>query len=415
MTKHYKRWIAKIYRILNSDYCPVMLPYFKFKEGQENIDYIHQLALSVHARSKKTIILFTFLWPIIAMIKTSLSVYRYSSFVQKQYHVSYQRQWKQIFYLAIRQNITPTSYYEFRLWNELNYNKANLYIQHHEITVILPWLNKNKDTSQFKDKATFYHNCLSYRLPTIPIIAGFKKGNQVEWFCDGEEFPPQDIFIKNSELWGGIGGEKWKYCSDGEFWERNGKQLNHADLVKYCLLSSTKRSVIVQPLLKNHPKIEPFTNGSVCTLRIVTYKLPQQSPMMLIATLRMPVGNGEVDNFAHGGIASAVSATGILSPAVEKKENFRIFSHHPDTQHPLEGEVLPFWEDMLNLALLAHECFSLPHFIGWDIAVTSDGPILIEGNTTWAVEVLQMPHNQPLGETAFVDIFSTAVKIENMS
>ncbi len=415
MTKSYKRWRTKIYRILNSDYSPVMLPYFKFKDGQGNIDYIHQLALSVHARSKKTIILFTFLWSIIAMIKTSLSVYKYGSFVKKEYDISYLKQWTQIFYLAIRQNITPTSYYEFRLWNDSNRQKVNLYIQDHEIVVILPWLNKNKDISQFKDKTIFYYNCLNYGLPTIPIMASFKKGNQVKWFCDGEEFPPQDIFIKNSELWGGIGGEKWKYCANGKFWERNGKQLNHANLVKYCLFSSTKMPVIAQPLLKNHPKIEPFTNGSICTLRIVTYKLPQQSPMMLITALRMPVGNGEVDNFAHGGIASGVSATGILSAAVEKKENFRIFSNHPDTQHPLEGETFPFWEDALNLALLAHKCFDLYYFIGWDIAVTPDGPLLVEGNTTWAVEVLQMPNAQPLGETHFVDIFSTAAKIENMS
>jgi hypothetical protein len=403
-------WISKLERVLTLDYSPVILPWFKFQNGKETIDYIHRLALIIDKPSQpRKIIFFTVFWPIMAFVQATLSVHKYGSFIREQYSISYFVQWQQIIYLAITHNISSKSYYKFRLWNELNRKKVNLYIQHREIVVLLPWLNKSSDTKRFKDKTIFYEICLAHKIPTASIIAAFSKDNDIKWFCDKQEIPAQNIFIKNSELGEGIGAEKWKYCAEGEYWKRHGEKLNQTDFIKYFRLRSRKMSLIVQPCLQNHSKIEGFSNGSLCTLRIVTYRLPDQKPMPLISSWRMPVGNGEADNFAYGGIAAGVSVTGTLGLAVGKNFQQGTFSHHPDTQSPIEGEQLPFWEDMVNLALLAHERFENPCFIGWDIALTTEGPILIEGNTTWCVELLQMPHDKPLGETAFVDIFSTAV------
>ena len=412
------RWISSINSLLILDYSPIILPWFKFKDGKESIDYIHRLALRIKTNklnlsSKKTA-LFIIARPIAVFVQAFLSVYRYGRIIGKQHYINYFKQWQQIIYLAILHNITPESYYKFRLWNDINRKKAALYIQHHEIVVLLPWLNKNSDVNRFKDKTIFYETCVAYGIPTAPIIAAFSKSNGVKWFCDNEIFPARDLFIKNSELWRGIGAEKWKYIADGEYWERKDKKLNQRDLLQYCCLRSKEIPLIVQPFLENHPKIECFSNGSLCTLRIVTCRLPAQKPMLLIASFRMPVGNAEVDSFVAGGIAAGVSATGTLglavSFAVSQNLNQGNFTHHPNTQSRIEGEQLPFWQDMLNLALLAHECFSDPFFIAWDIALTAEGAILVEGNTTWGVEVLQIPHNKPLGETPFLDIFNTVSK-----
>jgi hypothetical protein len=43
--------------------------------------------------------------------------------------------------------------------------------------------------------------------------------------------------------------------------------------------------------------------------------------------------------------------------------------------------------------------------IGWDIAITPIGPVLIEGNYNWDVVLAQQAGSRPLGGTAFPDRF----------
>ena len=37
--------------------------------------------------------------------------------------------------------------------------------------------------------------------------------------------------------------------------------------------------------------------------------------------------------------------------------------------------------------------------IGWDIAITADGPVIVEGNSEWGTNVVQMSHQLPLDAT----------------
>jgi len=60
-----------------------------------------------------------------------------------------------------------------------------------------------------------------------------------------------------------------------------------------------------------------------------------------------------------------------------------VITDHPDTSLPLKGFRLPFWDEAMTLARRATALFVPLRTIGWDVAITAEGPVLIEGNARW--------------------------------
>ena len=69
--------------------------------------------------------------------------------------------------------------------------------------------------------------------------------------------------------------------------------------------------------------------------------------------------------------------------------------------------ILPDWDAALRHVKAAHNaCFNFV-FVGWDVAFTPDGPMILEGNTNWSPGTYQTLSGKPLGLTKFADILAT--------
>ena len=115
----------------------------------------------------------------------------------------------------------------------------------------------------------------------------------------------------------------------------------------------------------------------------------------------MATGDKVADNFDFGGIASPVSLDeGVLGPGalmhVDLAEPIR---QHPDAGASIAGRSLPPWAAVKALALAAHAAFPTMASVGWDIAITDAGPILVEGNAVWGVDLPQLAHRMQLGDS----------------
>ena len=89
--------------------------------------------------------------------------------------------------------------------------------------------------------------------------------------------------------------------------------------------------------------------------------------------------------------------------------NGRRVERHPDTGSRCTGITLPFWHESIELVRRAHAvAFPRFLFLGWDIALTRDGPILLETNSGWGAIFHQMLDG-PLGHTAFSRVVSQYV------
>ena len=175
------------------------------------------------------------------------------------------------------------------------------------------------------------------------------------------------LFIKKAVGWGGD--------------EARIEVADSAEAVDRAWESLSDRFV-VEPCLENCDKIKALHPGSLNTIKIVILQI-HQKPEVQTAIFRM--GNQtEVDNVHSGGIAAGVDIiTGtVITPARDK--HFKSYCYHPYTGEKIIGFEIPFWDDVVALALKASERTPQLKYVSWDIAVTKNGPVLIEGN--WDAE-----------------------------
>ncbi|MBW2713094.1 MAG: hypothetical protein JRC77_05020, partial [Deltaproteobacteria bacterium] len=112
---------------------------------------------------------------------------------------------------------------------------------------------------------------------------------------------------------------------------------------------------------------------------------------------RMPVGDGWVDNQSAGGVSSVVDlASGSLGAANSSKVWWGPLRTNPVTGKEIVGFTLPLWQEALALGCRAHDTLSEFAFIGWDIALLAEGPLLIEANSLW-----DTPAPYQVGQTLF--------------
>jgi hypothetical protein len=138
---------------------------------------------------------------------------------------------------------------------------------------------------------------------------------------------------------------------------------------------------LIQNFVENHKELKKFTPYT-CTVR--TYNIIRgeeiHSPFMLI---KIPTANNIADNFwRKGNIVAAINIkTGVIERAVQKNGPLLAEIHeHPDTGKILVGFKIPFWNDILETnRKTAMVCKDL-RYQALDIAITDEGPIVIEVN-----------------------------------
>ena len=59
-----------------------------------------------------------------------------------------------------------------------------------------------------------------------------------------------------------------------------------------------------------------------------------------------------------------------------------LYPSHPDHGAPVEGRELPFWDEAKSLAESCLTAFPNLEFAGMDIAVSGNGPVVVEINAS---------------------------------
>jgi hypothetical protein len=271
-----------------------------------------------------------------------------------------------------------------------------------------------QDYPRIRNKEMFTRLCAEHALPVVPILAEFVDGNML---AQAPIRPGVDLFSKPADLMLGVGTALWRWQDSGHYADASGSEFELQDIFAALSRKSAARTdgspsgrIILQERVTNHPAmVGQLTIGGLATIRIVTCRTSSGAIDFLPPVIRMPVGDAIADNIAQGGLAAPIDASGrIAGPAIRKDKRYgvSIFTNHPTTGVKLRGFQLPDWPQVYDLARRAHLTFPALHFIGWDIALTADGPVLVEGNAWWDVDLTVLPHAITLADTQFIPYYN---------
>lgn len=155
-------------------------------------------------------------------------------------------------------------------------------------------------------------------------------------------------------------------------------------------ISNLAGDVLVQTRVIQHQEMQKLYPHSINTLRIVTI-VKNGNAKYFSSVLRIGANGQIVDNWAVGGIAVCINTDGSLSNYGFMKPPFgKRMTCHPDTNVQFGTFVVPYFQEAVSLCEKLHEKLCNIWAIGWDVAITPNGPLFIEGNDNWEISLLQL-------------------------
>lgn len=129
-----------------------------------------------------------------------------------------------------------------------------------------------------------------------------------------------------------------------------------------------------EPLARLHP-------GSVNTIRCATF-MTDAGPEILFTFIRIGQGNSVVDNGGAGGLIASIDIESGIVETPGRMENGRSVLFHPDSGCQILGMQIPRWDELLAFGRKLAALIPEQKFISWDLALTDEGWVIVEGNCT---------------------------------
>jgi hypothetical protein len=301
----------------------------------------------------------------------------------------------------------PRPYSLFRLWSKTTSTWSD-YLDDSPLKPLMRSLSSANDREVIVDKILFYKECTRHNLSTVPIVGIFRQSPINDQSLDLPEIKdprhlqaildahPDGLFCKPHDGTHGIGAFVIARHTWG--WRFPGGVGDTQRLFKYCSESAVGGVLLVQPRLMNAASLRPLmAEGGFGTVRAVTY-MDDGKPRLLAACLRLIAEGNAADNFGHGSTGNFIApieplSGRLLALRVSRSKTWPLIydtDRHPVSSISIVGFEIPYWNDCIDLVLRSQKAFNQLHSIGWDVGITKNGPILVEGNAQYDFDLLQV-------------------------
>ena len=313
-------------------------------------------------------------------------------------------QWR----MAFEDGIDPTIYYLEELYKPGLLAKVDQYFLRREVKGdLLGQLHRLQPPASDRrinlgDKMQLFAWCeragLSHAAPVMLIEDG-----QPVWQAPNLLDLDQDLFVKPRVGRGATGVSLYRRTAAFQYVDGSGRKLRLGEIVSDVIRRSGTRPMMVLPRLRNHPAIADMATESLITVRAVTCLNEELQPELVVAYLRV-LAKLEPDWPTKKPISEYAAAvdleTGRLDAMTGDKPECLSQWHerHPVTGVTVVGRAVPGWDQVVALVERAHRVVSDRVLVGWDVAITPEGPVLLEGNSYPDVHYPQRIHRMPYGE-----------------
>jgi hypothetical protein len=245
-------------------------------------------------------------------------------------------------------------------------------------------------SSLVNDKYLFHCMCRQHHLPVPNLYGLIRQGTFVT--ADVDWSTMQRVDDKQAVL-KPVRGKQGKGIHFADL-----KDIIHLSVATHeGLLSGSLRGellgedYVVQEVIRQHPRLDEINPHSLNTVRIISLLSAENQAELLAAMLRTSSNETPVDNFSTGGIVVGIDMdTGKLNSSGFLKTPYgTTVTCHPATGKRFSDVQIPHWQELKEVAVRAQKTFRQLKAIGWDFAITENGPVLIEGNIEWGTAGIQ--------------------------
>lgn len=168
----------------------------------------------------------------------------------------------------------------------------------------------------------------------------------------------------------------------------NDQQIEEKEIPK---LIKACDNYIVTEAISNHPYSNKIFSKSVNTIRLIIGRNKDEDEYKILGAFHRFGCNESIpgDNVCRGGLIAPINIkTGVIGSAT-KSNTDKFFNKHPDTKADIAGVKIPHFHTMTNKMLSLSYKFPFLNFIAWDVVIMQDDFIVIEGNASSDINMLQ--------------------------
>jgi hypothetical protein len=359
-----------------------------------------------------------FLRPLMRLFVIAWFTGRYARRVKRHYGIPIRTQLAQQLHLVLRNGINPKIYYFLELYRMWSDDIGEQCLMRYECkNGLLKALHKLRPKVYGRrvslgHKLTYADHCDRYGLPSPDILVVGDSGGLI-WRAPNRAALHRDLFLK-PEISRGARGALWlRYLGDERYLAGDGREMSLDGFLDLVAEHSKTQAQMVQVALRNHESLADLAEDSLIVFRIFTCMDRFGQPVATHAMLRT-IAKLEPNWHREDEYAVPVNlVTGELGLMCGDKQfgPDDWFETHPVTGAQVKGRIVQHWDAIRDLAVAGHRIFADRMMLGWDVALTPDGPVLVEANAYPDTEFLQRVHRQPIGYTRLGEILSEQIDL----
>lgn len=305
------------------------------------------------------------------LIRTPWSLFfQYVKYVREKTNLSSLRIYKEVIRTIFQYNASPLDYFSFRFFELSPSEREDIsctgFMYEYQLV-----MNPKNHRNVLRDKILFlkhFKELVGRDWITLSMLT-----EDSLLYTDFVEKGNNKIVIKNSS------GQAGKEVEVINVREKSKDEV--------LTIMQNKNYDLIESYVVQHPALMEMSPSGLNTIRIVTQYF-EHEVIVVFAFLRVTVNsaidNLSADNYSRNfGCAIDLNTGKVNKPGTYLNSMKPYVYNHPLTNVEVIGFQLPYWDQCMELVIKAANLVPENRSIGWDVAVTEDGPVLIEGNHNW--------------------------------